>query len=100
MYGTVARFRVQPGKLEAMTEVVRKRAGLIPGLLFETVLQSDSDEQNLVLVVGFESKEAYQANASSPEQHASYQEYRAFLESDPEWCDGTYLQIEQHFQNA
>jgi hypothetical protein len=47
-----------------------------------------SDPQAFMLVVGFESEEAYRKNAESPEQHARYEKYRALLDADPEWYDG------------
>jgi hypothetical protein len=40
------------------------------------------------MVVAFESKDAYWANARSPEQDARFKEMRALLASDPEWHDG------------
>jgi hypothetical protein len=41
-----------------------------------------------MLVVGFESKEAYRANAESPEQNARYEQYVQLLDGPPEWNDG------------
>jgi hypothetical protein len=41
-----------------------------------------------MLAVVFDSKEAYEANANSPEQHQRYLEYRDLLAADPEWHDG------------
>lgn len=48
----------------------------------------DADQREYFLVVGFESREAYVANANSPEQHERYLRFRELLESDPEWHDG------------
>jgi hypothetical protein len=45
-----------------------------------------------MLVVGFESKEAYKKNAESPEMHQMYTEYRKFLAADPEWHDGEIVE--------
>jgi len=39
----------------------------------------------------FESKEAYVANAGSPEQHQRYLRMREMLVSDPEWHDGEII---------
>ena len=47
-----------------------------------------------VIVVVFENKEAYRANADSPEQDARYQKLRALLEDDPEWNDGEIVYSE------
>jgi hypothetical protein len=62
------------------------------GIVFEHVYKLDSGNDEYMLVVGFESKEAYKANAASPEMDKMYQEYRAFLAADPEWHDGDIIQ--------
>jgi quinol monooxygenase YgiN len=92
MYGTVAKFRVKPGKYEALAEIVGQRAGEIPGIAFEHVYKTDQDPNTLYVVVGFESEEAYKKNAADPKQHESYTAYRELLEDDPEWHDGTIVQ--------
>jgi len=51
----------------------------------------DAEPQEFVLVVAFENKEAYQANATRPDQHGRHQAYRALLETDPEWHDGEIM---------
>ena len=85
MYGTVAKFKVQPGKLDEIGAVMEDRAKDIPGLRFEYVFQTDNNPNELILVVGFDSKEAYQKNAESPEQHEHYVRYRTLMTADPEW---------------
>ena len=89
MYGTVARMRVKPGSEQKLLELGR-RADMrsIPGLVAEAVYRLDGRPDEYMLVVAFESKEAYLANASSPEQHRRYLEYRELLAADPEWNDG------------
>ena len=47
-------------------------------------------------MVGFDSKEAYQKNAESPEQHEHYVRYRALMTADPEWMDGTVIEAAVH----
>ena len=89
MYGTVARMRIKPGMEERLRQFGRDASeGGIPGFVVEHVYRLDAGSNEYMLVVGFESKEAYLANAKSPEQHARYQEYRALLEAEPEWQDG------------
>ena len=87
MYGTVARLRVKPGMDEEFLRIGRD-ATTIPGLVFEHIYRLDAAANEYLLVVGFASKEAYRANAASPEQHARYERYRALLAADPEWNDG------------
>ena len=89
MYGTVARMRIKPGMEERLKQVGRQAAEAdIPGFVFEHVYRLDGKSNEYVLVVGFENKAAYDANAKSPEQHARYMEYRALLDGEPEWQDG------------
>lgn len=88
MYGTIAKFRIKPGKEAELEHLSREEHAEIAGILFQHVYRMDTDPQELYLVVGFESEAAYRANAESPEQHARYEAYRALLESDPEWHDG------------
>jgi hypothetical protein len=51
----------------------------------------DADPSVCYLVVVFESKAAYEANAARPEAHAEYLQYRELLAEDPEWHDGTIV---------
>ena len=44
-----------------------------------------------MLAVGFKDKEAYVANAQSPEQHERYLQMIEHLESEPEWQDGEII---------
>jgi quinol monooxygenase YgiN len=90
MYGTVARMRVQAGREAALDALNAEftAAGVIPGLVGQYVFRSDADPQEYWLAVAFTSKEAYQQNAQSPEQHARYERLRALLDADPEWHDG------------
>jgi quinol monooxygenase YgiN len=92
MYGTVARMKVKPDSHDALMDFT-KRLEDEPseGHVFTYVFQVDGAEDEYVLVTGFTSKEAYVANANSPEQHARYEEYRALLASDPEWTDGEII---------
>ena len=51
----------------------------------------DADPNELYLVAMFSSKEAYVANANSPEQHEMFTQMMAFLEAEPEWHDGAVV---------
>jgi quinol monooxygenase YgiN len=91
MYGTVARLRVKPGQEAALRRLGQETTGQIPGVVFHHVYRMDADPQELMLVVGFTSEQAYRANAASPEQHQRYEQYRALLDADPEWHDGEII---------
>lgn len=96
MYGTVARLRIKQGmEAEWLALGNEMEASSPPGSVTDIVYRSDADPQVYYLAVVFESKEAYLANASSPEQHAQYLRYRALLEEEPEWHDGEVVAIHQ-----
>jgi quinol monooxygenase YgiN len=88
MYGTVARMKVKPGMAQKLMELMGNPARTTPGEVGYYVYQMDNDPNEYYLAVIFESKEAYVANANSPEQHQEYLQYMQFLEREPEWHDG------------
>ena len=88
MYGTIAKLRIKPGMEAELERLSREEQTEIRGIIFQYVYRMDSDPQDLYLVVGFESKDAYHKNAKSPEQHARYLTMLDLLEREPEWHDG------------
>ena len=88
MYGTIAKLRIKPGMEAELERLSREEVPQIEGFQFQHVFRMDGDPQDVYLVVGFVSEEAYRRNAESTEQHARYEGYRALLERDPEWHDG------------
>jgi hypothetical protein len=95
MYGTVARFRVKPGKEAEMFELMKSDyAQQIPGSIDEWVYKMDDDPQTFYLAVLFDSRESYVKNAQSPEQDQRYRRFRALLEADPEWHDGEVVYVD------
>ena len=91
MYGTIARLQVRPGKLDALRSFGSEEVDDLPTLRFQHVFQSDTNPNEVWLVVGFESREAYKSNAESPEQHERYLRFRELLDADPEWHDGELI---------
>lgn len=87
MYGTIARVKIDPTKIEEL-KAVGDSMGTAPGEVAGYVFQMDADPGELFLVAVFESREAYWANAQSPEQHERFLQLRALLLEDPEWHDG------------
>ncbi len=89
MYGTIARMKIKPGTEEQLRKIGEERRSVkVAGIVFQHVYRSDRDPTEIFLAVGFESKDAYVANAKSPEQNERYQELRALLTADPDWHDG------------
>jgi len=87
MYGTIARNKVDPTKFEEL-KALAGSMGVPAGQVARYVYQMDANPGELFLVGVFESKEAYWANAQSPEQHERFMQLRALLLADPEWHDG------------
>jgi quinol monooxygenase YgiN len=88
MYGTIARFRAKPGMEQQLMDLAQEQAKEIAGWVANYVYRMDADPNEYYLAVMFESKEAYVANAASPEQAARYGKLRELMENDPEWHDG------------
>ncbi|HEY3078729.1 MAG TPA: antibiotic biosynthesis monooxygenase family protein [Chloroflexota bacterium] len=89
MYGTVARMRLKAGAEEQLRTLMKEYDGSsVPGFKGQLVYRSDRDPSDYFLAVVFESKDAYLANAGSPEQHQRYLRYRELLDGEPEWHDG------------
>lgn len=89
MYGTVARMTAIPGSEESLQEMSNQiEQADFNGMVASYVYQMDSNPDEYYIAVIFESKEAYVANAESPEQNARYEKLRALLTADPEWHDG------------
>ena len=89
MYGTVARYRLKPGMEGQLIELAREfKAAQVPGFVASYAYRMDADPNNYYIAVVFESREAYVANADSPEQDARYRQMLSLLEHAPEWHDG------------
>ncbi len=92
MYGTIARVKIDPAKLEEL-KALGQRIGVAPGQVARYVFRMDADPGELFLIAIFESRETYWANAQSPEQAQRYQEMRALMVADPEWHDGEIVDV-------
>lgn len=91
MYGTVARMKIRPGMRSLFLGWARHSnwtMRIMPGLVDASLYELDSDPYTIMMVVVFESREAYVANAQSAEQHAEYLNLMQFMVAEPEWNDG------------
>jgi heme-degrading monooxygenase HmoA len=92
MYGTIARMQAKPGMQDKLLEFMRREdARAIPGYKTTYVYHMDADPNTYMIAVVFESREAYVANANSPEQDADYRELLTMLQAPPEWHDGEII---------
>ena len=82
-------MRAKPGSEEQLAEQMRIfEEAHVEGALGSYVYRMDSDPAEYYIAVIFSSKEAYMANADSPEQDARYRKLVEFLAEPPEWHDG------------
>ncbi len=92
MYGTVARMRAKAGAEQEFIRIAQEVESVpVPGVVAVYVYQMDADSREYYMVVLFESRESYVANANSPEQHQRFLQLMTALESEPEWHDGTVV---------
>ena len=95
MYGTVARMRLKPGMEQRLRELSEQESAAgMRGFVGQYVYRMDSDPNEFWLTVLFENKEAYFANANSPEQNARYEQMVELMEAPPEWHDGEVVYSE------
>jgi quinol monooxygenase YgiN len=96
MYGTVAKIKVKPGAIENLDAWAPEQEMEDRGAVAVYAFQTDDDPNEVYMVAIFESKEAYFANAESPEQNERYQKMLQWLEGEPEWHDGQIVYHEQY----
>jgi hypothetical protein len=89
MYGTVARLQVKPGAdrqlIDSLKDFEKKK---VDGFVSNYLYRMDADAATYYLAVIFNSREAYVANAVSPEQNARYLAMLELLTGPPTWHDG------------
>lgn len=92
MYGTVAHMHARAGAEKQLIEQMRVfETAKVPGTITIYCYRMDADPNDYYLAVIFASKEAYLANAQSPEQDARYRQMLPLLASEPEWHDGEII---------
>ncbi|MFN8515690.1 MAG: antibiotic biosynthesis monooxygenase [Thermomicrobiales bacterium] len=97
MYGTVSRIHITPGQERAVEELVqgwlRDRAPRAEGFIGEYILIPEAAPGERLALTVFDSEASYRKHAADPAQHAWYLQFRAHLESDPEWHDGAVTEL-------
>jgi quinol monooxygenase YgiN len=88
-YGTVARYRVKPGREDQILEQMKAFEQSPPaGWIYTTMFRSTDDPKVMWMSTVFESEELYKKNADSPEMGRQFAGLRENLEADPDWHDG------------
>jgi heme-degrading monooxygenase HmoA len=94
MYGTIQRIRLKEGAEPAYKALMDEfEARLVPGFMGHYMYHLDADPSLYMVAVVFSSREAYVANANSPEMHELYQRMTAAFDGEPEWFDGEILDV-------
>ena len=98
MYGTVARIKIQPDKVDEALELMKntEESSDSPGAVGYYLYQMDSDPSEFFLVVQFEDKDSYFANANDPQTNAEFQEMAKYFAEEPQWHDGEVV-YNRHF---
>ena len=93
MYGTIGHLRIKPGMEDQFRQLLQGQAhafesGQLAGFVASYAYHMDADPNNFYIAVVFENREAYWANAQSPEQDVRYRQWLPLLKGEPEWHDG------------
>jgi len=90
---TLFRFKALPGRRQAVIDHFekweREQKPQATGFERSTLVASNSDRDEFVGVVRWDSTPNYVKNSNRPEQNSWFRELRPNLVADPEWFDGT-----------
>ena len=96
MYGTIMRAKIKPGRRadyeKAMREMVPSADAYGQGMHSFEVAWEDKDPDRIVMIVRFNDRESYMANANRPETDAEYRQQLAFFDGEPQWIDVNYAE--------
>ena len=90
---TFFRFKALPGKRQAVLDHFerweREQKSKATGFRRSILVSGNTDPNEFMGGVRWDSTENYLKNANRPEQDAWFQQLRSFLVEDPTWFDGT-----------
>ncbi|MDX1664601.1 MAG: hypothetical protein R3272_12470 [Candidatus Promineifilaceae bacterium] len=104
MYGTILKMKLSPQGVKNMSDYYGEiypeedeEGGrqLPQGALCAIDFQLDDEPDTFIHIAIFESREAYWANAESPEQNERFEKAVAMLQpaGEPEWNDGAVVNV-------
>jgi quinol monooxygenase YgiN len=94
MFGTVAKMKLKPGSYEKMQDLMKGfEERQVKGFMFNITYRSQSDPDEVWLVVGFEDEATYRANADDPRTDQMAQQYQQLMAAAPEWHDGEIVSM-------
>ncbi len=94
MYGTIAKMKVKPGSKQDFIRFGEHMSDLqVKGYKGTALYQMDKDPNEFYVVVMFDNKETYIANANDPEQNKRFKQMMEYLVGEPDWHDGEIVYI-------
>jgi hypothetical protein len=91
MFGSVFKMRPKAGKAAELQQVMMTNPRRPDGMITAYLLSEDA-AGNVWGFAVFQDEKSYRANAADPAQSEQYEKYRALLDGDPEWHDGSIEQ--------
>ena len=93
MYGTIVKLRLKDGVTdEQVAELTTAMRDDPPPSSVAVIVYRNSEDPRTLWIAGcFESRDAYFANAATPEQNARFERVSALTEGTPEWHDGDVI---------
>lgn len=89
MYGTVSRFRINPGSEAAVLALSRELADdPPPGFVASYVYRLDSGGDEYITAAMWTDRDTYQKNAADPRQQRWFERVQEHLAGQPAWNDG------------
>lgn len=90
---TTFKFKVLPGKQPAVVALFEKWAREdrvnAPGVLEYSFFVSNDDPDECMAYVCFDTTENYKKNSDRPAQDVWYRAFRALIQDEPQWFNGT-----------
>ena len=87
------KMRAKPGERQMIIDHVdlwlRDSRPGVGGFIRLVLCSNVADPDEFMAYAMFADTKTYDANSSTPEQHAWYEKLRTHLVADPEWFDGT-----------
>jgi heme-degrading monooxygenase HmoA len=93
MYGTAALCTVSAENLGALRALMADQERG-EGFLGLDMMEVENHPNTVLIVVRFQDRDSYMANAESPGQDERYQRMRALMDVDPVWYDGQWTPMQ------
>jgi len=79
MYGLIGKMRTQPGRRDAMTDILLEGTGAMPGCLSYVIAHDPSDADAIWITEAWDSAESHQASLQLPQVQAAIARARPLI---------------------